>query len=291
MKQSHEQRAACAILTTLALALSACGGGGSSTDAGLAAGGSGATSNAFAGTAYLKTRNSVLFDGKTTGLARDAFQALVDQCNGFRASYYDLAPVSPSEATLASIDVSIHEKFFDTNKALTLITGTGLELVDLQRWVKELTASAKTGAIPAVPPNCAEVKVSESKNGTLWRDGIKYDLRFSTSKAIGNKAADGKVVLSTESQFAALPADKFAGQTCREVAAPAGTLADGKSCIWDAFPHVAFLNWPFAFSGRVQFGPTPGLVETIVPIEVKRNHAIAASVFEIPAGFSVTPPN
>jgi hypothetical protein len=53
---------------------------------------------------------------------------------------------------------------------------------------------------------------------------------------------------------------------------------------------VKYLNWPFAFSGRVQFGPTIGLVETIVPLEVKRNHGIPASVFEIPAGFTVTPP-
>ncbi len=290
MKQSLEQHAACAILTTLALALSACGGGGISTDAGSAADGSGASSNEFAGTAYLKTRQTVLYDGKTYGLARDTFQGLVDLCNGLRLSTYDLAPVSPPEATLASIDVSIHEKFFDTNKALTLITGTGLELPDLQRWLNESKVSVETGNYPAVPMNCAEVKVSERKTGTLWRDGIKYDLRFDTSKAIGNKVADDKVVLLPATQFAALPFDKFAGQTCREVPPLAGTLVDGKACIWDAFPFVKYLNWPFAFSGRVQFGPTPGLIETIVPLEVKRNHGIPASVFEIPAGFTVTPP-
>lgn len=188
MKQQPLQLTLCTLAAALVLALSACGGGGS-TDAAAAVDTPSATPNAFVGTAYLKTRNTVLYDGKTSGLARDTFQALVDQCNSFRSGYYGLAPVSPSEATLASIDVSIHEKFFDTNKALTLITGTGLELPDVQRWLKEFNVTAKTGAIPPVPINCAEVKVSDYKNGTLWRDGIRYDLRFNTSKAIGNKGA------------------------------------------------------------------------------------------------------
>ena len=278
-----------AMTAALVLVLAACGGGGS-TDAVSGAAGPSPSADPFAGTAYLKTRNTVLYNGKVVGLARDAFQGQVDLCNGLRSSSYGLAPVSPSEATLASLDVSVHEKFFDTNKALTLITGTGLELVDMQRWLKEANAIVASGAYPAVPMNCAEVKVSESKSGTLWRDGIRYDLRFNTSRAIGNKAADGKVALATESQFAALPADKVAGQTCREVAAPAGTLTDGKSCIWDAFPYVAYLNWPFALSARIQFGASTALVETIVPIEARRNQAIAATVFDIPAGFTVTPP-
>ena len=274
------------LVAAFTAALAACGGGSGSTDATPPV----PPTGAFAGTAYLKTQNTVLYNGKTYGLARDGVQGLVDQCNGFRSLFYDLPPVSPPEATLAKLDVSVHEKYFDTDKALTLITRTGVELPDLQRWLKEAAVTVPPGTHPAVPMNCAEVRVDETKSGTLWRDGIRYDLRFNTRRAIGNKYFDDKLPLATASEFAAFPAGKFVGQTCREVTGPGGTLIDGKSCIWDIFPFVRYLNWPFALSGRIQFGPSAELVETIEPIEAARNQTIAASVFEIPAGFAVTPP-
>ena len=262
-------------------ALAACGGGSGSTDATPPV----PPTGAFAGTAYLKTQNTVLYNGKTYGLARGGVQGLVDQCNDFRSLFYDLPPVSPPEATLAKLDVSVHEKYFDTDKALTLITRTGVELPDLQRWLAEF---GNGPALPAVPLDCAEVRVSESNLGTLWRDGNKYDLRFNTRQAIGNKRADTKLALATEAVFLAFPADLFLGQSCRQVSGLPSAFTDGKSCIWDTFPFVGYLNWPYALSGEIQFGPTPGLTETIKPLEVARGKAIAASVFEIPAGFTVT---
>lgn len=279
-----------ALFAAFSLALSACGGGGSSSNDSSAP--PLATpivpAEAFAGTAYLKTTNTVLYNGKTEGLARRAFQAQVDQCNGLRALYYGLPAVSPSEPTLASLDVSVHEKYFDTNKALTLITGTGLELTDVQRWLNEAAVTAAAGTYPAVAMDCAAVRVAESKSGTLWRDGMKYELRFDTRKALGSKSADTRLALAPASEFLAFPADIFLGQSCREVSAPAGALANGKSCIWDAFPYVSYLNWPFALSGQVQFGASTTLVEAIVPVAAERGQAIAASVFEIPAGFTTT---
>lgn len=274
------------LVAALTAALAACGGGSGSTDATPSV----PPTGAFAGTAYLKTQNTVLYNGKTYGLKRDAVQGMVDQCNSFRSLFYELPPVSPPEAMLATLDVAVHEKYFDTDKALTLVTGTFLELVDMPRWQKEAAVTVPLGVYPAVPMNCAEVRVDETKSGTLWRDGIKYDLYFNTRRAIGNKYFDDKLPLATASEFAAFPAGKFVGQTCREVTRPGGMLINGKSCIWDLFPFVRYLNWPFALSGRIQFGPSAALVETIEPIEAARNRTIAASVFEIPAGFAVTPP-
>jgi hypothetical protein len=45
-----------------------------------------------------------------------------------------------------------------------------------------------------------------------------------------------------------------------------------------------------ALSGRVQFGPMPGLFETIVPIEANHGQSIPPSTFDIPSGFVVTAP-
>lgn len=150
--------------------------------------------------------------------------------------------------------------------------------------------SGSTDATPPVPPTGAFAGTAYLKTQNTVLYNGKNLLHFDTRRAIGNKYFDDKLPLATASEFAAFPAGKFVGQTCREVTGPGGTLIDGKSCIWDIFPFVRCLNWPFALSGRVQFGPSAALVETIKLIEAARNQTIAASVFQIPAGFAVTPP-
>ena len=76
---------------------------------------------------------------------------------------------------------------------------------------------------------------------------------------------DTRLALATADEFVAFPGDVFLGQSRRQVAGPGGVLVDGQTCIWDAFPFVRYLNWPFALSGQIRFGPgTPRLVETIV---------------------------
>lgn len=274
-----------AALGAINLTLSACGGSsGAASVADLVP----APAAAFAGTAYLKTSNTVHYRGKDRGLAREAFQAQVDQCNSQRSLYYGLQAVSPPEATLASLDVSVHEKFFDTDKALTLITGTGLTLTDVDRWLKDAAASVASGTYPAVPMDCAQVRLNEIKNGTLWRDGIKYELRYDKLTAIGSRVETRTTVLASAAEFSALPAGIFLGQTCRLVTAPAGAaaVAGSTACIWDTFPYASYLNWPFALSGELAFGTGATLVEAIVPLTVERGKAIAASTFVIPAGFT-----
>jgi hypothetical protein len=50
---------------------------------------------------------------------------------------------------------------------------------------------------------------------------------------------------------------------------------------------VSYLNWPFAMSGHVQFGPTDAMSDTIEPLAVARDQPIDASVFDMPSGFTV----
>jgi len=251
-----------------------------------------AQAQAFEGTAYLKTRSTFAYEGKGHGLGRAAAQTLVDQCNAFRKLHYSLPPVSPSDEIMRSPDVYIREKFIDTDKALTISTGHVVDLPDMQRWMADFKISAVSGGLPAVPPDCAAARSNETRSGTLWRDGIKYELRFATRKAIGARAALVKrPLLSAESEFLALPAQTHLGQTCREVTTPTvggALLFAGNSCIWDRFPFVAYLNWPFAMSGRIQVGADKSLHETIEPLALERDKAIAPTVFAIPPGFSVS---
>lgn len=244
----------------------------------------------FNGTAYLKTSNTVLLDGKTYGLARLAVQGLIDQCNEFRKGAYGLPPVSPPESVLAALDVLVHEKYFDTNKALTVITGSGLDLVDMRRWLSDLKATMSLGKPPSVPPDCAQFKLGKIRNGTLWRDGLVYQLRYNTRKAFAHRASRAPAPPRLAVAFEDAPKLTYLGQSCREVVAPNDLSPESRPCIWDLFPYISYLNWPFVLSGRVQYGPTRGMFETTVPIAVEHGQSIPSSVFEIPAGFAVIGP-
>jgi hypothetical protein len=252
-----------------------------------------AQAQSFEGTAYLKTRHTLANEGKGHGLGQAAAQVLVDQCNAFRRLHHGLPPVSPPDDTMRSADVFILERYIDVDKALTIRTGHVVNLPDMLRWLADYQSSAASGGIPSVPPDCAAVRSNETKSGTLWRDGIKYTLLFAERKATGVRAAPVKrPLLSAERDFLALPTQTHLGQTCHEVTTPAGpggALAfAGKTCIWDRFPFVAYLNWPFALSGRIQVGPDRWLHETIEALAFERDHAIAPAVFQVPPGFSVS---
>lgn len=270
-------------------ALAACGGG---SDAAIDHEAT-APAGSFTGTAYLKTRNTVHVNGKEYGVARMGVQTLVDQCNGMREVFYGLPAVLPSEAKMASLDVSIHEKYFDTDKALTLITAKSAELPDLQRWTGEAVAISKSGSYPGVPPDCSDMHEKELRSGTLWRDGVKYRLDFNTSKAIASRMPDpdAKMELATESEYLSFPTNSYGGQTCREVPPPPGLTSATTACMWDRFPFMSYLNWPFMLKGRIQFGPDTGpdstLFETVETLVVERDGLIVPLLFDVPAGFKV----
>lgn len=270
---------------SLVIALSACGGGGG-RDPEPAASPAPPSVDPFTGTAYLKTRRTILHSGKSYGPARSVSQGLVDQCNFFRDVYYKLPAISPPEDVMASLDVNVEERYLDSDKALTITTRSHIDIPDSERWFSDLGISA-TGEPPAVPLDCA-VRRSEYKTGTLWRDGIVYELRFETAKAIGTRRSGTLPPPMTNDEFLALPSNSYLGQTCREVTPAEPLFAGEHACMWDLFPYVAHLNWPFALSGSLRFGIGDGFVETIETLAIEHGMAIAPSVFEIPAGLSVT---
>lgn len=293
---THDKQPSRRLLRTTALAFTvilgatACGGGGSDAAspeaAAEAASAPVATTRGFNGTAYTKTKRTIWYDGKNYGFLRDLSQGLVDQCNEFRKSY-NVGPDVPSEATMASQDVFIEERYFDTNKALTVSTHSALSVPGTQRWLDEFTVSAANGGRPAAPPDCT-AQLTEFRDGTLWRDGVMYELRYDTQKAFGSRGANTltpRTLLSAET-FANLPFDKQFGKTCREVTGVNTLSPESHTCIWDLFPYVSYLNWPFAFSGRVRHGPTPTLYDTIELLSVEQGRAIPSEVFEIPKGFT-----
>lgn len=136
---------------------------------------------------------------------------------------------------MASLDVRVHEKYFDTDKALTVITGKNLVLPDMRRWIDDQAVSATSGSMPAVPPDCAQVNVMETRIGTLWRDGLAYDLRYDTLKAIARKASTTPVPYHGTSTstiaFASLLLDHQLGESCRQVMGFTGRSA-AKSPSW-----------------------------------------------------------
>lgn len=237
----------------------------------------------FVGTAYQKAHHTVWLTGKSYGMAQMTARMLVAQCHAIVGA----SPASPPENVLIDLDVRTHEKFFDTDKALTLISGHGLELTDMMRWSRE----ARTGALPS-PPDCGAYKLVEVRSGTLWRDGTRYLLRHATSKALSSRGPSvyAKRVLSSDDEWSRAPVDQVMGQRCRQVSTPPTTapfFTGGSTCIWERFAHVGYLNWPFALSGHVDFvGKT--LVDTIETVDVWSDRSIPPSVFEIPSGFTVT---
>ena len=241
------------------------------------------STKSFQGTAYMKTRNTRLLEGKNYGFTRMAIQAMVDHCNAMRTSA-KLEPAVPPEHVMANLDVSIQEKYFDTDKALTVFTHHTATIPDMERFTKELHAARGQG-VPAAP-DC-KLRPLEPRTATLWREGRMYRLDYDTKKAFGSaqpRLMASKPYLNSDA-FSTFPLKEHLGQSCREVSGLSALAADSRSCIWDLFPYVSYLNWPFALSGRVKFLST--FYETIEPLEADHGKPISPSVFEIPAGFTV----
>jgi hypothetical protein len=267
------------LLLPLSVALAHCGGGdGAATD--LAAPPP-VAADPYAGTAYLKVQVSTLAKGGGPGMARAVVQTLVDQCNEHRRSRYDLPPVQPDEALMAGIDVQTVERFYDNHKAAEVSSGYSLRLTDYQRWLDELTAGS--GANPATPPQCAAVQKEEIQNGTLWLEGVKYDLRFKTREAIGSRggASFTAAAIDSDDKVAAWPTKTVLGQTCRVASGPA-IPANRVSCLWDRFPAKTYLNLPWALesvAGEAQ-------EVRITALALERDKPLPAGAVAIPAGFS-----
>ena len=152
----------------------------------------------YTGTAHLKTQETFVQTGGTTGLARAAFQGLLDTCNAFRTARYKFTAVEPPEAWLAGLDIKVVERYFDNGRAVEIRSGYGLTLPDLQRWLNELKAPG--GVDPAVPPDCSDTLRHDNASGLLWRDGVRYELRIK-KLALGSGKATPAGALDLPTDF------------------------------------------------------------------------------------------
>lgn len=236
-------------------------------------------------TASIKLQRVTRLEGQDRGPARAALDALVEGCNGIRQSLYGLPPVAPPAEALARLDRRMVEKFYAGDRAATYITATGLDLVDFKRWSAEARGTTK----PDAAPDCTKHALKEDRTGTIWRDGRRIQLRFDTRRAMSLAAPQDFTPRPLPGAFDSLPVRFIGGQDCREVSAPALVeFAGGKACLWAVFPFAARLNLPWALDAERTFGMPGKTIETDTLVDVQRNPAIDAKVFEVPGDFTTT---
>ncbi|MCV2422989.1 hypothetical protein [Paucibacter sp. DJ2R-2] len=279
---------------TLAAPLAACGGG--SGDSGGKAGAPQPTPapppvslDPFQGTAYLKTSQTSRYKDKSYGMERSSQQQIVDVCNSIRLSFYALPAQQVDEAVMAGLDTQITERFFDAHKAATYTTGYSLSFPDFDRWGDE--QKRLNGALPPVPPNCSLYAKVEIKQGYLWRDGVYYSLNYKDSKAVGNSKSSSlnKLTLASEEQVQAMPNETHMGERCHKPQIPLNGLVAGDACLWNRYPMVSYLNWPWSLAGNSTLGSGAHQLERQqTTLAIERGKPIDAAKLSLPPGFSVT---
>lgn len=267
------------LLLPLTLALAHCGGGGGSPEAPPTTKPDVVT-DPYAGTAYLKVQRTTHATGGGPGLARAGVQGLVDLCNTYRNDAYGLPAQQPDEALMAGLDVQTIERFYDNGKAADKVSGYGLDVYDLQRWLDEYKAG---GTLPATPPDCSAVKKGEFTSGTLWRDGVKYDLRYDTKRAFGSStsATLTPTAIDSDDKVAAWPKKTVLGESCSIASGPA-IPTNLVQCLWDRFPAKAWLNLPWA----LESSGGAGQEVRDIALVVESNKPLPAGAVDIPAGFT-----
>lgn len=278
------------ITIAIVLGLIGCGGGGGE-DAADSKSESVESGGAFAGTAYAKVRRTVLLKDKPVGPLFTGILSLIQTCNDARLVFYGLPPVQPGVAGLEKLDTRTFDMYFDTDKAATYITWTYAHFFDYERWLKETGASSEK---PLKAPDCAAHDMVERKTGTLWREGVKHELNFEKKTATSFDAGKNgfpKRTLALQKEFESFQIGLFLGEICHEVVAPVDEsikgLFAGEACIWNRFPFVSYLNWPWALSATRNY---PGIgVETDTLLEIDSKHVIDARFFKIPPDFTVSP--
>lgn len=242
----------------------------------------------FGGSAYQKLRRVRVLEGQDHGPAFAAQRSLLDTCNRMRAAFYGAPPQPIDEAVLRSLDEQVVEKYYRDDRAATFIVGRGLKLVDFERWTAEQRGSSDT---PAVPPDCARYRLDETRSGTIWRGGVRYQLDFARKRAVGVAAPQDFMVreLLPPREFERQPKAEVMFRACRKVTAPTREFMDGRSCAWSDYPFVAWLNWPWVLEAESRIGMPQKIVQTDTLLEIERNGALAPGIFDMPPGFSATP--
>ena len=283
----------------LAILLAACGGGGgdsSGNETALPAVPGAAPvagpDAAWRQTAYLRTDITSRIVGREYGLSGGNARDLIDVCNAVRQGYE--LPASPAidAAVMTSLDVRTREQYFDNGlRAATYTSGRLLDLPDLTRWRDE----AKTNPKPATPPDCAQHRLVPLANGTVWRDGRRYELNYQKSEAVGQSAVNDFTpqVLVSQTEVDTWPSELYVGQTCKNATAQAPAFSV-TSCLWTLMPQQKLLNWPWVLRSEVALSgdgsaAAGALADTTRTLDSRVNNATAADEarLRLPDGFTV----
>lgn len=294
LKNAPRRTLSAAAVTALLGLLAGCGGGGGG--GGDSGGGTAppvppppVVLDPFQGTAYLKFSQTSRYKDKSYGMERGLHQQRVDLCNSQRQTLYQLPPQQPDEAAMAGLDTQITERYFDTDKAATYTVGYVLSFPDMERWLDE--AKRLNGTLPAVPPDCSVHTKVEIKQGYLWRDGVYYSLDYKASKAVGNSKSSSlsKQPLASEAQVQAMPSETVMGERCHKPQIPLEGVVVGESCLWDRYPMVSYLNWPWSLAGKSSLGSGADAMERQQStLAIERGKPIDASRLSLPPGFTTT---
>ena len=245
-----------------------------------------ARSEDFTGTARLQLQRIVSYEGEDKGPGRAALEGLVEVCNNIRAQFYELPAQHIADGVLSAVDRQRVEHYFSNDRAVTYVTGTLLELPDLNRW-QEAAANSADGKVER-PPDCAGYVAHEHRTGTLWRDGVVWRLDFTARRAVGTRrAADfTRQPLPLPAPFDTFPKELIAGKTCRVVPMPTAGFMDGESCLWTAFPAARFLGLPWPLRARTRLGMLKKMVTEDKAQFAERNGVLEPGLFDIPVGFT-----
>jgi hypothetical protein len=281
-----------ALTLCIAATVAACGGGGSEATASPGSDNdtdAPAASGEFSGTAYLRTQVTGRFPGRDFGAIQGHARGLIAQCNGIREARYNIGP-SPAidPAVLASLDMSIEEKYFDNgNRAASCASGHALTMPDLLRWLDEAQLSPTNP--PATPPDCAAYTLVPTASGTLWRDGLRYTLDTEKRTATARrKPTDFEPVdLAAAEEVASWPSEEVAGQHCKVAQIQTDSIGLG-DCIWERFPVAKkYLNWPWVMRSEFNLGESTVEPGRRVTLEVTSNRALPEDRLRIPDGYTV----
>lgn len=283
----------------IALTLAACGGGGGDSSGNETAlpvvpgtAPVGGPDAAWQQAAYLRTEITSRIVGREYGLSGGNARDLIDVCNGIRTGYE--VPASPAidAAVMASLDVRTREQYFDNGlRAATYTSGRLLDLPDLARWRDE----SKTNPRPTTPPDCAQYRLVSLDNGTVWRDGRRYELNYQKSEAVGQSVANDFTpqVLVSPTEVDAWPSELYVGRTCKVTTAQAPVFSV-TSCLWTLMPQQKLLNWPWVLRSDVTLAgdgsaAAGALVDTTRTLDSRVNNATVADEarLRLPNGFTV----
>lgn len=248
--------------------------------------------------AYQKSLETIQFKGESVGPAQQVARLAFAQCNLFRQQY-GVAELWPDPALLAGVDTRQIERFYADGMARTLVKGYTLAATDLQRWLND--SKATPGSLPKTAPDCSVASKQPIVTDSLWRDGTLYHIDHHAKRVRQQQRAASLLPteLLTPAQLSALPKHEVLRHACVQVSqaelplparAALGFVAPSggslSSCLWQAVPLQAYLNFPWPLESVVETnmaGKT--LLQRQQSIELNTGGTLPAETFALPVGY------